>query len=149
VIVLDTSVLIYAVGIEHPLREPCRRVFAAQGTGLIDAAVTVEVIQEFTHARARRFPRAEAASLARDYAASLRILETTADDLERGLDLFATHPALGAFDSIVAAIALNRVADALVSADRGFGSVRGLRWIDPAAPDFDALLGSVSSQQIE
>lgn len=33
-IVLDTSVLVYAVGTEHPLRHPCRRLIAAIGDGV-------------------------------------------------------------------------------------------------------------------
>ncbi len=37
-IILDTGVLIYAVGEEHPLREPCCRLIAAQGDGGVDAA---------------------------------------------------------------------------------------------------------------
>ena len=93
-ILLDTSVLVYAVGNEHPLRDPCRRVLSAQRDGAIDAAVTVEILQEFTHARARRHPRADAVAVARDYAASLRVLQATAADLDRGLDIFVAHPDL-------------------------------------------------------
>ena len=53
-ILLDTSVLVYAVGAEHPLREPCRAVIAAVGDGTIAATTTVEVLQEFAHVPARR-----------------------------------------------------------------------------------------------
>lgn len=142
-ILLDTSVLIYAVGTEHPLRDPCRRVLAAQRAGSIDGTVTVEILQEFTHARARRHPRADAAAIARDYAGSFRVLQTTTTDLDRGLQLYITHPEVGMFDSIVAAVALNHAATALISTDRGFATVAGLRWIDPATPDLDELLGSI------
>jgi len=41
VIILATGVLIYAVGEDHPLREPCRRLIAAQGDGRVYAATTV------------------------------------------------------------------------------------------------------------
>jgi len=51
------------------------------------------------------------------------------------------NPLLGAFDSVLAAVALNRQAEALVSADRAFGSVRTLPWIDPATPALDSLVG--------
>lgn len=40
-IVLDTTVLSYAVGTEHPLRAPCRRLLQAHGNGLVEAATTV------------------------------------------------------------------------------------------------------------
>ncbi len=58
-ILLDTSVLVYAVGGEHPLREPCRRVVNEIGAGRLAATTTVEVIQEFAHVRARRRGRTD------------------------------------------------------------------------------------------
>lgn len=120
-IILDTGVLIYAVGEEHPLREPCRRLIAAQGDGRVDAATTVEVIREFAHVRARRRSRTDAAALARDYKTALTLLVTQAEDLDLGLTLYEQHPTLGAFDAVLAAVALNRHATALISADRAFG----------------------------
>jgi predicted nucleic acid-binding protein len=140
VILLDTTVLSYAVGGEHPLREPCRRLLAAHGAGTVDAATTVEAIQEFTHIQSRRRERREAAALARDYVASLQLLQSTPADLDLGLRLFERHPALGMFDAMLAAVALNLGAHALISADGGFATVPGLPWIDPATPALEALL---------
>ena len=59
-IILDTTILVYAIGGGHPLREPCRRVLRAHGDGLVTAATTVEVLQEFVHVFARRRDRATA-----------------------------------------------------------------------------------------
>ncbi len=67
---------------------------------------------------------------------------TTREDLEWGLTLFESHRALGAFDALLAAAALAREAEALVSADRAFGEVTGLRHVDPATPALDELLSS-------
>lgn len=140
-IVLDTTILTYAVGDEHPLRDPCRRLLIAHGAGRIEAATTPEVISEFVHVRARRRSRSDAVTLARSYLAALGILATTAEDVLIGLDLFERHPGLGAFDAVLAAVALGRGAEALVSADRAFGSVPNLPWVDPATPALDRLLG--------
>lgn len=140
-ILLDTTILTYAAGEDHPLRAPCRRVLTAQLNGRVDATTTVEVLQEFAHVRARRRSRADAAALARKYATAFELLATTADDLMLGLMLFERHAELGAFDAVLAAVALNRQVEALVSADRDFGAVAGLRWIDPATPALDRLLG--------
>jgi len=54
VILLDTPMLSYAVGAEHPLRDLCRPLLWAHGGGRIEAASTIEVVQEFVHVRARR-----------------------------------------------------------------------------------------------
>jgi uncharacterized protein len=132
VIFLDTTVLAYAVGDEHPLREPCRRLLAAHAEGTIEATTTVEVLQEFAHVRARRRTREDAVRLTRLYSVALNPIVTAAADLDAGLTLFEQHAELGAFDAVLAAVALANDADALVSADSAFASVPGLTWMDPA-----------------
>ena len=139
-IVLDTTVLAYAVGGEHPLRAPCRDVLTAHGDGRIEATTTIEVIQEFAHIRARRRTRTDAVNLARQYLAAFAVVAATSEDLERGLTLFEQYPTLGAFDAVLAAVALNRDAEALVSADRAFASIPDLPWMDPASPALRRLL---------
>lgn len=140
-IVLDTTVLSYAVGDEHPLRAPCRRLLAAHGDGQIEATTTIEVVQEFAHVRARRRPRADAVTLARHYLTAFSLLITDSQDLDLGLTQYERKLDLGAFDAIVAAIAINRHAEALVSADGAFDAIPGLLWIDPATPALDRLIG--------
>ena len=139
-ILLDTTVLAYAVGEDHPLRDPCRRVLQAHADGRVDATTTIEAIQEFTHIRARRRTRSDAVEVARLYLTALNPIATTLEDLDRGLDLFERHPSLGAFDAVLAAVALAR-ADTLVSADHAFASVGGLIWIDPATRALERLVG--------
>jgi uncharacterized protein len=63
------------------------------------------------------------------------------EDLEAGLRLYEENADLGSCDAVLAAVALNRDADALVSADRAFASVRGLPYVNPASPELDELLG--------
>lgn len=139
-IVLDTTVLAYAVGADHPLREPTTRLVTAIRDGHLHATTTVEVIQEFAHISARRRERSDAVSLARDFASLLSPL-LVADEqvLDRGLSLFA-RGTLGAFDAVLAATALAYKADALVSADAAFEEVRGLRHVAPDTTAFERLL---------
>jgi predicted nucleic acid-binding protein len=134
VIVLDTTILVYAHGRGHPLREPCRSILAAAAE-LREVRTTVEVIQEFAHHRARTRDRADAVRLARQLAEGLGpLVAVTPADLEDGLRLFEEVAELGAFDAVLAAAARNSGADALVSADRGFAAVPGLQYVDPAEP---------------
>lgn len=144
-IVLDTTVLVYVVGDEHPLRQPCRTLLDAIGDGSLSATTTVEVIQEFAHVRARRRTRADAASLAQGYCDLLSpLLRPGEADLSDGLDLFLGTPDLGAFDAVLAATVMNTSdAEAIVSADAAFGAVSGLVHVDPAdSAQLDALLGA-------
>ena len=133
-IVLDTTVLVYAVGSEHPLRDPARELLQAIADGAIEASTSVEVIQEFVHVRARRRGRSDAAAAGRDYAELLSpLLNVTRADLQRGLELFENHQQLGAFDAVLAASAVSAGARALVSADSGFATLA--REISHVHPD--------------
>ena len=141
-IVLDTTVLVYAKGTDHPLRDPCRELIAAIARGAIEATTSVEAIQEFVHVRARRRDREDAAALGRDYAEMLSpLLEVDRDSLVSGLKIFEGTEGVGAFDAVLAAAAVAAGATALVSADGGFGDVPDLRHISPDAAGVAALLG--------
>ena len=140
-IVLDTSVLIYARGGEHPHEPPCRRLKMAIGEGMVPATTTTGVLQEFAHVWSRRRSRSDAVRLADDYARMLSpLLPVNADDLRAGLTLFERHRRLGSFDAVLAGACLNGSVDALVSADRAFASVHGLRHVIPDAAGVASLL---------
>lgn len=138
---VDTTILVLAVGADHPLREAARQLVDPVAARALEATTTAEVIQEFAHVRARRRGRADAADLARRYAELFApLLAVEADHLERGLRLFAEHPELGAFDAVLAATAMVHEASALVSADTDFRVVPGLRSIVPGTAAFRELL---------
>lgn len=132
-ILLDTTVLVYAAGRDHPLREPCRRLLQAHARRIVRCTTTVEVVQEFGHVFSRGRTRLVATEVARQYAKAFELLTTTPPDLVLGLELYAAHERLGAFDAVLAGVALQRGVQALVSADRAFADVPGLPWMDPTA----------------
>lgn len=129
-ILLDTTVLVYAVGDEHHLRAPAVALITALRDGVIRAHTTPEVIQEFAHIRARRRGRDDALRLATAYAELLSPLNVvSAQHLSNGLGVWGATEAVGAFDAVLAAVAIS-VDATLVSADQGFASVPGLTWQD-------------------
>ncbi len=142
-IVVDTTVLVYAVGGDHALAEPCRELVRRIGRGQARATTTLEVLQEFAHVRARRRGRPDAVSLTRRFATLFHPpVEPQPSDLERGLGLFVRYEQLGAFDAVLAAVALRVGAEGFVSADRRFAGIDGLPVLDPAAAGFlDAIAG--------
>jgi predicted nucleic acid-binding protein len=139
VIVLDTTVLVYATG-SHPLRDPCRELISAIADRRVAATTTVEVIQEFARVRAGRRGRTDAAGLANDYAELLAPLLAVNDaDLRAGLALFQRVERLSAFDAVLAAAALG-VTATLVSADTAFGDIEELTHVVPDAGGVRDLL---------
>ena len=140
-IVLDTTVLVYAKGQGHPLRDPCRDLIEAVAAGRLETTTTAEVIQEFVHVRVRRRDRRDAVELGRDYAELLApLLVIERDALERGLTLFERHEQLGAFDAVLAGAAMAADAEALVSADSAFSQVPGLTHVVPEPAGVARLL---------
>lgn len=140
-IVLDTTILVYAVGDEHELREQSRRLVEAIGDGRVQATTTVEAIQELVHVRARRRDRRDAVQLGLAYSDLLApLILPGKEDLETGLGLFERHGELGSFGSVLAAAAIARDAEALVSADASFGAVPKLKYVEPGSAAFERLL---------
>lgn len=135
-ILLDTSVLVYAIGSDHALRAPCQGLLRLVAEGYVRATTTVEAVQEFTHVRARRRTRAEAAARAHSVVRGLGPLaRPDDDDLSEALDLFERSPKLGAFDAVLAATARRR-GWALASADRAFSGVDDLTHLNPLVSSF-------------
>jgi predicted nucleic acid-binding protein len=147
VIVVDTTVLVYAAGTEHALRDPCRALILAVTEGRIEATTTVDVIQEFVHVRSRRRDRGDATERGHELARLFRPLLTPGDaELALGLQLFELHEALGAFDAVLAASAKLAGADALVSADSGFATVPVIRHLAPDDPALTELISGPADE---
>jgi uncharacterized protein len=143
VIVLDTTVLVYAVGDEHPLREPSRKLVEAITAGRVRATTSAEVVQEFAHVRSQRRGRVNAVSLARYFAELLSpLVAVIGSDLQEALELFQRHERLGAFDALLAAAAVRAGAEGLVSGDAAFGEVAALQFIPLGSRELDELLAS-------
>lgn len=126
---VDTSVLMYAVGRVHPLREPARAFFATATTEQQPLATSSEVLQELAHAYLP-VERTEA------LAAALRLVDRTAmevwplerDDVTLGIELAVRHPGLGARDLCHLASCQRRGATRIRTFDRGLNAAaRALR----------------------
>ena len=129
----DTSVFVYALGGEHPYREPCRDIVHRAAIGELQGEASADLLQEFTHQRVRRTgDRAVAAKAARDIAKLVWWHPLEPDDVQRGIDLFERHAQLDARDAVFAALAINRGIDAILATDRAYDEVDGLERIDPA-----------------
>lgn len=128
---IDANVFLYMMGGEHRYREPCRRIVRLLGKRRLHGEISALVLQEIVHHRRRRGD-ADATSRARDVAAACAAVhDFTMDDLHRALGLVERHPELTTFDGVHAGIAVGRDLRVLISADRHFDAVSGLRRVDP------------------
>jgi uncharacterized protein len=139
----DTSVFIYALGGEHPYRDPCRAIMSEGAQGKLAGEASIELIHEFAYVRARTVTRLTAATDARDIAATSRLHPVERADIERALELWSQYERLDMRDAIFVAQALNRQIGAILSTDRDFDGIDGLQRIDPAdAPAVASLIAA-------
>ena len=127
---VDPSVLLLAVGTEHPLKDDCRAVLKAASRSEIRLHMSVEGGQEFLLHRLRRAERADAM---RQFDIVNGIVVWHAFDAEvlgRARDLMAAGVARGR-EAVHAATALIAGFDSLVSCDRDFDGIPGLRRVEP------------------
>ncbi|MBN9376660.1 MAG: type II toxin-antitoxin system VapC family toxin [Cellulomonas sp.] len=128
---LDTAVWVYAIGDEYPQRGACRELIAAAQHGDVELHASVELVQELVFHRMRRTDRVDAVAEGRAVARACTLHPFDAEVLAKALDLTATT-SIGGRDAVHAATALLAGFDAVVSPDRDFGVVAGLRRVDPA-----------------
>lgn len=137
---IDTAVVMYAVGSEHPLRDPCIRIMDRVSAGRLDATTSVEVVQEIVH-RYLSIRRADVASRVarRTQDIFAPVLPISHALMRRVPDLVARYPTLSARDLVHVATCVHEGIAEIVSPDRSFDQVAEVRRIDPV--DLAAQLG--------
>jgi len=123
---IDSAVIAYAIGEDHPQRDACRALVGAAQRGEVTLHASVELIQEVLFHRLRRTDRHGAVEEARAVSRLVDLHPFDASVLDRSLDL-TESTSIGGRDAIHAATALLWGFDAIVSPDRDFDGVPGLR----------------------
>ncbi len=133
-ILLDTNVLIYAVGGEHDLQAVAADLVSLAHT--LQLRTTRDVIGEFAHAFARRGrSRQDTTEYVVNWCEAFSpIIVPSEEDFSVAFDLWQEHRRLDVFDATLAAAAL-RLDAHLVSADRAYADVPGLNFVELADPD--------------
>jgi hypothetical protein len=130
---LDTAVLMYAAGAEHPLRASSQQIVRLIAAGDLEAVISAEVVQEILH-RFVAIGRPDlGARIARD-ALDLfdPVLPITHAVMHRMPGLIERYPRLSARDLVHVATCLEAGIGSIVSPDRGFDAVTEIRRIDIA-----------------
>ena len=132
-IFLDTNVFLYAIGAEHAEKAPCRRLLELVSWGKLEAVTSSEVLQEVLFFRMRRGNREDALESVRRIREIVdEVLPVTGDDVLAACDFLALYPALDARDAVHAAVAQRHRINSIVSVDKDFDRIQGLRRLTPA-----------------
>ena len=137
----DTAIFVYALGRDHPYKDPCRSIVRRATDGELLGEACTELVQEFLHVQLRgRRDRKDAVAQARNVAELCRLHPFEPRDIPMVLTLVERHAQLQPRDAVFAATALNREIPVILSTDRGFDVVSGLRRVDPSDQDAVAEL---------
>jgi uncharacterized protein len=127
---IDTNVFVYAVAEDSAYQAGAAETMEALGAGTASAVTSATVIEELWHLELRgRLPGLDGAA---DAAFTLMrpVLAVTDEIVAVAFTLKAAN--LGANDRIHAATCATHGIEMMLTADRGFDSVPGLRRVDPA-----------------
>jgi predicted nucleic acid-binding protein len=87
-VLIDTAVVLYVVGAEHPLKGPCRRVLTEPS---LEICASVEMIQEVVFHRMRVGDRVDAVRVAEQWAQACRLYPFDHEVLAVALSLIERH----------------------------------------------------------
>lgn len=136
---IDANVPMYAAGREHPLKAPCLRILEAAATGRVAAVTDAEVLQEILHRYASIGHRDKGAEVAELFLQVVRdVLPVTREDMVQAISLYRRCPEVQARDAVHAAVMQNNGVMMIITADRHFDRLVGLRRVDPV--DFEQFL---------
>jgi len=134
VILVDTNVIMYAAGAEHPRKRPSVALLGRVARGEVEATIDAEVLQEILH-RYRAIGRWEDGRRVYDLARQLfrSVVPVTPEVLDRARKILDTDRRIMARDALHAAVVMSEGLEAVCSWDRDFDRIKGLVRREPDA----------------
>jgi predicted nucleic acid-binding protein len=129
---VDSNIIMYAVGAQHPYRRPCLEALDRIVQENLPAVVSSEIHQEILH----RYLSLGQGSLAQQVSIKLETiipttLPVTLADVRRVRLLVERYPTLKARDLVHAAVMLENDLSSILSTDRHFDEMIEIERIDP------------------
>lgn len=131
---LDTNIVIYALGRPHPYKESCARLFREIAQGVSGYMIDTELLQEVLHVYTLRAERRQAFlvfdNLLRLFADPIPIGRSEMVAARRLLEL---NPILSPRDAIHAAVVQTHGMEGIVTTDKAIAQIPGIAVFDPLA----------------
>lgn len=117
---LDTNIIMYPVGKPHLYKAPCQVIFKKAASNATEFNIDTELCQELLYVYGRRGERKQG-------------LKTVESLIELFPNVFPMdkYPNLIARDAIHAAVVLVNGLEGIVSVDKVFGEIKGLKRFEP------------------
>jgi hypothetical protein len=132
VVFVDTNILMYVAGREHPHQEPCRQALALIAQEVVEAVTSTEVHQEILHRYLSLGRPEDARSVSKTLQSIVpRTLAVDLADIVRARDLSIIYPTVPARDLVHAAVMLNHGITTVLSVDRHFDNIHEIVRLSP------------------
>lgn len=129
---LDANIIMYALGKEHSLRNPCRKSLEMIKEGKIIVVTNTEVLQEILHRYySIGMPRIAEEAYSAVKTLCVEIYSVTLVELEKAMKLLKEFPSISSRDAIHAATMLNNGIEKILSTDPHFDVIHGIQRIAP------------------
>ena len=129
---LDANVVIYANGREHIYRRPCQLLMERVNDQPDSYAIDVETLQEILYFYSRQGELAIGMAIVERLLSRLsNIIPITVAEITFAMQLMSQSGNLSSRDAIHAAVVMGHGLEGIVSADRDFDRIPGLRRFDP------------------
>lgn len=129
---VDTNIFMYAVGKDHPFKEPALQFFRAVAEGDYEVAINAEVLQEILY-RFWAIKKKNEGFVLFEYAASLAdwIFPVTQEDAAKAKELMSAQESLPPRDALHAATMMRNKVATVVSYDQHLDLVLQIKRIEP------------------
>jgi predicted nucleic acid-binding protein len=125
---IDTNVIVYAVGRAHSLKQAAGRILSDIAAGSLAANLDVETLQEILHLYSSRGEREKGFRTVEHLLLLFpNPISIGREEVEDARDLMRQHPFLGARDAIHAAVVRVHELDGMVTADKIFDRIKGVK----------------------
>ena len=133
-ILIDTNVIMYAAGADHPNKAPSAAFLARIASGEIEATIDAAVLQEILH-RYRAIGQWSDGRRVFDLTRQLfpDVLPITTAVIDRARRMLDADPRLMARDAIHAAVVMSEGMEAVCSYDHDFDRIMGIVRQEPRA----------------
>lgn len=129
---LDTNIILYALGRPHLYKEPCARLLEQIRERDVDYVIDAELVQEVLYVYSARGERLRGlATFDNLLVVFPNPVPITRDELIDARRLMEAHPALSPRDALHAAVVQTQRLEGIVTTDQVFREVRGLAVFDP------------------
>lgn len=125
---IDTNVVVYAGGKDHPLKDSARRILSDIAGGALQANLDAETLQEILHLYSSRGERRKGFETLRDILVLFpNPIPVGREEVEKACDFMRQYFFLGARDAIHAAVVMLHGLEGIITADKAFDRVKSVK----------------------